>query len=35
MATEYFQSSLLAQEMEDTWTGTVRFNAEQGLSESQ
>ena len=33
--TQYFQSSLLAQEMEDTWTGTVRFNAEQGLSESQ
>ena len=35
MATEYFQSSLLAQEMEDTWTGTVRFNAEQGLTEAQ
>lgn len=35
MATEYFQSSLLAQEMEDTWTGTVRFNAEQELSETQ
>nr|DAS21400.1 MAG TPA: hypothetical protein [Caudoviricetes sp.] len=35
MATEYFRSSLFAQEMEDTWTGTVRFNAEQGLSESQ
>lgn len=35
MATEYFRSSLLAQEMEETWTGTVRFNAEQGLSESQ
>lgn len=33
--TQYFQSSLLAQELEDTWTGTVRFNAEQGLSESQ
>lgn len=35
MATEYFRSSLFAQEMEDTWTGTVRFNAEQELSESQ
>ena len=35
MATEYFRSSLFAQEMEDTWTGTVRFNTEQGLSESQ
>lgn len=35
MATEYFRSSLLAQEMEDTWTGTVRFNAEQELSETQ
>lgn len=35
MATEYFRSSLLAQEMEETWTGTVRFNAEQELSESQ
>lgn len=35
MAIEYFRSSLLAQEMEETWTGTVRFNAEQGLSESQ
>lgn len=33
--TQYFQSSLLAQEMEDTWTGTVRFNAEQGLTEAQ
>lgn len=33
--TEYFKSSLFAQEMEDTWTGTVRFNAEQSLSESQ
>ena len=33
--TQYFQSSLLAQELEDTWTGTVRFNAEQELSESQ
>ena len=33
--TQYFQSSLLAQEMENIWTGTVRFNAEQGLSESQ
>ena len=35
MAIEYFRSSLLAQEMEETWTGTVRFNAEQELSESQ
>lgn len=35
MATEYFRSSLLAQEMEETWTGTVRFNTEQELSESQ
>ena len=34
-ATQYFQSSLLAQEMENIWTGSVRFNAEQGLSESQ
>lgn len=33
--TQYFQSSLLAQEMENIWTGSVRFNAEQGLSESQ
>lgn len=33
--TEYFKSSLFAQEMEDTWTGTVRFNSEQALSESQ
>ena len=33
--TQYFQSSLLAQEMEDTWTGTVRFNTEQALSEAQ
>ena len=33
--TEYFKSSLFAQEMEDTWTGTVRFNSEQSLSESQ
>lgn len=33
--TQYFQSSLLAQELEDTWTGTVRFNAEQGLTEAQ
>lgn len=33
--TQYFQSSLLAQELEDTWTGTVRFNAEQALTESQ
>ena len=33
--TQYFKSSLLAQQMEDTWTGTVRFNAEQELSESQ
>lgn len=33
--TQYFQSSLLAQELEDTWTGTVRFNAEQELSETQ
>lgn len=33
--TQYFQSSLLAQEMEDTWTGTVRFNAEQSLTEAQ
>lgn len=35
MAIEYFRSSLLAQEMEDTWTGAIRFNAEQELSESQ
>ena len=33
--TQYFQSSLLAQELEDTWTGTVRFNAEQGLTVAQ
>lgn len=33
--TQYFQSSLLAQEMENIWTGSVRFNTEQGLSESQ
>lgn len=33
--TQYFQSSLLAQEMENIWTGSIRFNAEQGLSESQ
>ena len=33
--TQYFKSSLLAQQMEDTWTGTVRFNSEQSLSESQ
>ena len=33
--TQYFQSSLLAQEMEDTWTGTVRFNAGQSLTEAQ
>ena len=33
--TQYFQSSLLAQEMENIWTGSVRFNAEQELSESQ
>lgn len=33
--TQYFQSSLLAQEMEKIWTGSVRFNTEQGLSESQ
>lgn len=31
----YFQSSLLAQEMEDTWTGTVRFNSNQALTESE
>lgn len=33
--TQYFKSSLLAQQMEDTWTGTVRFNTEQALSEAQ
>lgn len=33
--TQYFKSSLFAQEMEDTWTGTVRFNSEQALSETQ
>ena len=33
--TQYFKSSLLAQQMEDTWVGTVRFNAEQGLTETQ
>lgn len=31
----YFQSSLLAQEMENTWKGTVRFNAGQALTESE
>lgn len=33
--TQYFKSSLLAQQMEDIWTGTVRFNAGQSLSETQ
>lgn len=33
--TQYFKSSLLAQQMEDTWTGTVRFNADQNLSDSE
>lgn len=33
--TQYFKSSLLAQQMEDTWVGTVRFNAEQELTETQ
>lgn len=33
--TEYFKSSLLAQQMEDTWTGTVRFNTDQNLSDSE
>lgn len=32
---QYFKSSLLAQQMEDIWTGTVRFNAGQSLSETQ
>ncbi len=31
----YFQSSLLAQEIESTWKGTVRFNARQALTESE
>lgn len=33
--TQYFKSSLLAQQMEDIWVGTVRFNAEQELTETQ
>lgn len=33
--TQYFKSSLLAQQLEDTWVGTVRFNAEQELTETQ
>lgn len=33
--TQYFKSSLLAQQMEDTWTGTVRFNADQELTDAQ
>lgn len=33
--TQYFKSSLLAQQMEDTWTGTVRFNTDQNLSDSE
>lgn len=33
--TQYFKSSLLAQQMEDTWTGTVRFNTDQELTDAQ
>ena len=34
-AEHYFQSSLLAEEMEEIWLGSIRFNSEQALTEAE